>query len=104
MWGASEAAAESVGSLLKRYATAQSFSKLSPQRVIEKAIMRYAGLAGDGSDDFFLLRCWAEYFGGVSSEDFNFNFESKKKLQAKYPWGAGSKTLHWHLKRTARQR
>ena len=67
MIGISEARAESVASLLKRYAPPVS-GRLATDRIIEKAVLRTSGVSGDGSDDIFLLRCWVEYFNGIQQD------------------------------------
>ena len=103
MIGLSEARAESIGSLLKRYSPAVS-SRLSTDRVIEKTIMRASGIDGGAStDDLFLLRCWVEYFGGMQPDKFSFQFRNPKKRSQLFPLGGGSKTIHMHLKKAQRQ-
>ena len=59
MFGTSEAHAESIGSILKRYA-----KSVSTSRVIESSILRAHGLTGcgGGSEDAFLEICWAHFF------------------------------------------
>lgn len=85
-WGTSEAHAESVGSILKRYSR-----KLSTTRVVAATQLRSHGVQGDGSDDTFIAVCWAKFFGSG-----RFRFETKKPSQRrkKFPQGHGSKTLH----------
>ncbi|CAE8649702.1 unnamed protein product, partial [Polarella glacialis] len=88
----SECAAEGVGSILKFLA---STSNLSPARVVGKTLMKFYGLAGDGSDDQFLERVWR------SMGKCSFNFAHARARQCRYRLGHGSKTLHRMLKASA---
>ena len=75
--GVSEALAESIGSFLKRYGLGKS--SLSTGRVIEKTLLRSAGLQGDGSDDKFIQLVWSEFFGSVQPSAFTFSYKSRTK-------------------------
>ncbi|CAE8695869.1 unnamed protein product, partial [Polarella glacialis] len=88
----SECAAEGVGSILKFLA---STSNLSPARVVGKTLMKFYGLAGDGSDDQFLERVWR------SMGKCSFNFAHARARQCRYRLGHGSKTLRRMLKASA---
>ena len=99
MVGVSEARAEAVASMLKRYAPERS-SRLSTDRIIEKSIVRNAGLNGLSADDLFLLRCWVEYLGGLQRDKFSFRCRWQAQARKrKFPLGGGSMTIHRHLKR-----
>ncbi|CAE8602529.1 unnamed protein product [Polarella glacialis] len=91
-FGESECAAEGVGSILKFLA---STSNLSPARVVGKTLMKFYGLAGDGSDDQFLERVWR------SMGKCSFNFAHARARQCRYRLGHGSKTLRRMLKASA---
>ena len=97
MFGTSEAHAESVGSLPKRYA--KSFST---SRVLESTMLRSHGLAGrgGGTEDAVLDVCWRDFFGGLDAERFSLHFRNSKKRQTRYPYGAGSKTLQRYVEQT----
>ena len=84
----SEAHAESVASVLKKYGLTVN---LSAARVIEETVLRVGGLAGDGHDDAFLVRCWK------SLGRFNFHFKHSRKRGIMFPAGRGSKPLHRFL-------
>ena len=101
MLGVSEAQAESAASLLKRYQPVQSSGRLGTTRVIEKAVLRMSGIAGDGSDDLFLLRCWAQYFGSLQKGTFSVRYKKQHRRKRLPPLGHGSKVVHVHLKRSA---
>ena len=103
MIGVSEARAESIGSLLKRYSPAVS-ARLSTDRIIEKTIIRASGIdGGTATDDLFLLRCWIEYFGGMQPDKFSFRFRNPKNRSRAFPLGGGSKPIHRHLKKAQQQ-
>jgi hypothetical protein len=97
MFGISEAYAESVASLLKRYSPKVA-ARLGTDRIIEKAALRLAGVAGDGTDDLLILRAWADFFGGLQPDRFGFTRKRKARSSDKFPWGAGSLVLHRILK------
>ena len=96
----SEARAESVASLLKRYGPRMSTSRLTTDRVIEKAILRCSGITADGSDDLLLLRCWWEYFNGSQKFSFFYN-RARKSREKKFPVAGGSSVIATHLKKRA---
>ena len=98
MFGISEAHAESVASLLKRYMYARH-SRLGTDRVIEKVILSNSGLKGDGSDDIFILRCWAEFFGGLNKKRFRFHNIKATKRRRRFPGCNGSKVINTFLKK-----
>ena len=102
MVGVSEARAESIASSLKRYSP-QASSRMTTDRIIEKAIVRNSDVNGLTTDDLFLLRCWVEYLGGMQKEKFSFRFQTQKRRSHKFPLGGGSKTLHCHLKRAQQE-
>ena len=102
MVGVSEARAESIASTLKKYSPPGS-SRLSTDRIIEKTIVRNAGVNGLTTDDLFLLRCWVEYFGGMQEDRFSFRFQAAKRQKKKFPLGGGSQTIHRHLKRAQQE-
>ena len=58
MFGVSEAAAESVGSHLKKYGDRSK--GLSSARVVELTRLRRAGLTGAGTEDVFIDRVWSD--------------------------------------------
>ena len=99
MLGVSEAQAESAASLLKRYQP-QSSGSFGTKRVIEKAVLRMSGIVGDGSDDLFLLRCWAQFFGSLQKGTFSFRYKKAAPPEETFPLGHGSKVVHVHLKRS----
>ena len=80
MVGVSEAKAESVASLLKRY---KGNSPLGTDRIIEKAILRNCGVDGLSFDDVFLTRCWVEYFGGMEKDKFSFRVQAENRRAGK---------------------
>ena len=86
MVGVSEAKAESVASLLKRY---KGNSPLGTDRIIEKAILRNCGVDGLSFDDVFLTRCWVEYFGGMEKDKFSFRVQAENRRTQKFPLGGG---------------
>ena len=100
MVGVSEAGAESIASLLKRYSPSVA-SRINTERVIEKTIVASVGIKGLFTDDLFLLRCWVEYFGGMQHKRFSFRYEGaqSRRRAKRFPLGGGSKTIHNHLKR-----
>ena len=98
MLGVSEARAESVASILKHYSP-KACSRLGTERIIEKTTLRCSGVAGDGSDDLLLLRAWTEYFGGLESQRFSFDYRDARKRMRNYPRGGGSSVIHHVLKR-----
>ena len=91
MLGISEAQAEGVASSLKRYSPALA-SRLGTDRIIEKVMLRNSGVAGDGSDDVFILRCWAEYFGGLQKKHFRFH-RLKRRGMRYLPLSGGSQVI-----------
>ena len=99
MLGVSEAQAESVASLLKRYSPKCS-STLATDRIIEKTLLRCSGVQGDGSDDRLLLRAWAEIFGGIQRNKFTFEYRDRLRRIQLYPLGGGSMVLNRHLKKS----
>ena len=84
MFGTSEAAAESVGSILKRYQKAN----LSTSRIVESAILRWNGISGEGGEDQFLQLCWAKFFGSVDKKEYSFDYRgragAKRRKQSFY--------------------
>ena len=101
MMGLSEASAESIASLLKRYSP-KAASRLGTDRIIEKTMLRVAGVAGDGSDDLLLLRAWADFFGGLEPDRFSFDRICSTRSSKHFPLGHGSIVLHHVLKRSQR--
>jgi hypothetical protein len=81
----SEAVCESMASLLKFYG--RRSRTVASRSVVERVVLRVAGVAGDGTDDPFIQRCWAET--GAS-----FFCRSEKARAKRWPLGGGSKTLH----------
>ena len=98
MFSISEAYAESVASLLKRYSPKVA-ARLGTDRIIEKAALRLAGVAGDGTDDVLILRAWADFFGSLQPDRFGFMRKHKARSSGNFPWGGGSMVLHRILKR-----
>ena len=86
----SEAFCESIGSLLKLYG--QKRRRVSAAKADEKTRLRLAGLKGDGTDDVFLQRIFAEMFG--SAENIKLFYKNRAARERRYPLGKGSKTLH----------
>ena len=93
MFGISEAYAESVASHLKRYSPKVA-ARLGTDRIVEKAALRLAGVAGDGRDDVLILRAWADFFGGLQPDRFGFLRKHKARSSGHFPWGGGSMVLH----------
>ena len=82
---------ESAGSLLKHFARGNADTK----RFVERALLKFAGIAGDGTDGLILLRAWLETV--PSPEKLVFmgrNMKAYNKKVAQFPLGEGSKTLH----------
>ena len=79
---------ESAGSLLKIY----SRGGADTSRVVERTMLRYGRVAGDGSDDAFVLRAWLET--AQSPEKLSFFFSNRERREKKFSLGGGSKTLH----------
>ena len=98
MFSVSEAYAESVASILKRYSPKVA-ARLGTDRIVEKAVLRLAGVAGDGTDDLLILRAWADFFGGLQPDVFGFMRKGKARSAGNFPWGGGSLVLHRILKR-----
>ena len=99
MLGTSEAAAESVGGILKRYA----HLGLSTGRVVESTVLRWNNVRGTGSEDAFLQMCWAKFFGGASPKQYRFEYKGRfGKRRAKLQ--GGSNTLHRRLREAATSR
>ena len=96
MFGTSEAAAESVASILKRYSNAG----LHTGRVVESTMMRWNGVKGDGCDDEFLTLCWAKFFGGASADVYKFEYAGNAAAKRARLWG-GSTSLHKRLRKAA---
>lgn len=97
MLGTSEAAAESVGSILKRFANAG----LSTGRVVESTILRWSGIRGDGRDDQVLSACWAKVFAGASPDKYTFDYRGRAGQKRARLWG-GSKSNQRRLEEAAR--
>ena len=57
-----------------------------------KSMLRSYQLSGDGQDDLFILRVWAEMSGSSKLEGLRFNVKHRKARE-KSPLGRGSKTL-----------
>ena len=85
---------ESAGSLLKRFSTANVATK----QILDRAVLKFAGLSGEGHDDSFILRCWLETV--ASPGDLEFFYRDRKSRSQQFPLGNGSKTLHklWKLR------
>ena len=96
MFGISEARAESICSSLQRYAPKEA-SQLSLDRIIEKTVLASGHVEGNGGDDIFILRCWAEYFGGASPSRFSFDYKHKRARARKYSLGGGAAAVHSHV-------
>lgn len=88
MIGVSEAHAESIGSILKRFG-----KTLSTPRVVEATILRAAGVVGEGGDDGFIQACWGKFFGSSKPGAWNFNFKGENRRRRLHPEAGGSKTL-----------
>ena len=58
MWGTSEAAAEGVASVLRRYSDTAN-GRISTGRIIQKTLLNRAGVSGSSADDAFIQLCWA---------------------------------------------
>ena len=100
--GVSEAKAESVGSILKHFG---STSNLGTQGIVEKTLLRDAGICGDGSDDDFLVLCWSMFFGDASPSTFTFQKKRSAGLARKrYACGKGSLFLHRTIVKTKPKR
>lgn len=79
---------ESAGSLLKRFSTANVATK----QILDRTVLKFAGLSGEGHDDSFILRCWLETV--ASPGDLEFFYRDHKRRSQQFPLGNGSKTLH----------
>jgi len=86
-FGVSEAHGASVASVLKK---SSSFVNQSAVRVIEKAVLRVGGLAGDSSDDPLLRR-----FACLGRLSFHSKYSRRRCRQ--FRAGLGSKPLHRFL-------
>ena len=93
--GVSEASAESVASLLKKFS---GIAGLSTQRVIEKTILQHSGLEGDGTDDSFILRVWARQGRTL------FLYKHARRRTKQFGMGRGSKTLHRYFVEAKRRK
>ena len=96
--GLSEAMTESICSTLGRQAS-NNASQLSLQRVIEKTMLCRGTSMFMNYDDLFILRVWAEYFGGLQPHRFKFVTGRPRARASRYPLGMGSSVIHRHLKR-----
>lgn len=98
--GLSEAHAESIGSLLKRFS-----KRTSTARVVEATILRAHGVRGDGRDDLFLQLCWANFFGGLLPSRFSFERRGRKRKFTQKPPKTGRTLSRLELEavRAARQ-
>ena len=92
MFGTSEAAAESVGGLLKMYGKSNMFTG----RVVESTILRWSGVRGTGGDDEFLSLCWAKFFGGASPDVYKFDYTGRAGNKRARLCG-GSDAIHKRL-------
>ena len=79
---------ESAGSLLKRFSTANVATK----QILDRTVLKFAGLSGEGHDDSFIVRCWLETV--ASPGDLEFFYRDRKSRSQQFPLGNGSKTLH----------
>ena len=101
MMGLSEAHAESIGSILKR------FNKtLGTRAVVDATMLRAAGLSGGVGEEPFLQLCWARFFGSGLSQKFNFQNTSKqgKRNAKRRRLGAGSGPVARVLKTSLKRR
>ena len=78
MIGVSEALAESICSTLGRYATKET-NRLKLQRIVEKTILCRGTSVRVERDDLFILRAWAEFFGGLQLDRFTFVSKDRRK-------------------------
>ena len=99
MFGLSEAKAESVGSTLKQF---DGEANLPTEQIRDRTLLREAGFRGDGTDDMFILSCWAELFGDEGK--FRFQTLRPSKARGRYQAGGGSKTLNRVLGRASAKR
>ena len=99
MLGTSEAAAESVGSILKRYSNAG----LTTSRVVESTVLRWSDVRGEGGDDAFLQLCWTKFFGSASVDRYQFEYKGRPCRKRAKLWG-GSTTLQRRLRDAATNR
>ena len=83
--GLSEAMAESICSTLGRQAS-NNASQLSLQRVIEKTMLCRGTSMFMNYDDLFILRVWAEYFGGLQPHRFKFVTGRLAQEHRDIPW------------------
>ena len=81
-----QAKAESIGSILKYFSKACSNSGTSA--IIEKTIVKDAGVCGDGNDDEFILSCWGMFFGSGKPDTFKFN-----KTRPSKPYQRGQRSV-----------
>ena len=72
---------------------------LEADRIIEKVVLRSAGISGAASDDLLLLRTWAECLGGSGPEHFSVKCRNPEKRAHKFLLGRGSDVIHLYLKR-----
>ena len=73
MLGTSEAAAESVASVLKHYGGIQKKSSARTSRVGQKAFLKLNGITGTSADDTFIATAWLQYFGTSKLCHFRFH-------------------------------
>ena len=83
----SSALCESAGSLLKMYQRGGA----DTDRVVERVLLRFADVRGDGTDDAFALRSWMETC--PAPENLSLFFNKRQQRLRKLPLRAGSKTL-----------
>ena len=86
--GLSEAMAESICSTLGRHASADA-SQLALQRVVEKTMLCRGTSAFMNYDDLFILRSWADYFGGLQPHRFKFVTMHPKARTRRFPCANG---------------
>ena len=96
MLGGSEASAEGVAKILKEFADPRIAT--STARVVEKTHLSNFGVRGDGMDDFFILRAWAEFF-----QKPEFHFTTAKPVPRMRIWGLGRGSITIHRLRAKLQ-
>jgi hypothetical protein len=58
-----------------------AIAKADTARVVERTMLRYGGVRGDGGDDGFVLRAWLETVGGDAERLFCFFCKDRAKIE-----------------------
>ena len=69
-----------------------STANVATKQILDRTVLKFAGLSGEGHDDSFILRWSLETV--ASPGDLEFFYRDHKRRSQKFPLGNGSKTLH----------